>query len=95
MPKGLGMVPVAGVEPARCCHRWILSDTEKADFDGTWRTLEVAGEDALPRISQQKCPQNGEKPRLRLLIRAPGPSRKENRKSEVARRPKPKSATEK
>ena len=39
----LELVPVAGLEPARCRHRWILSHTPFRCFLGIDMYLEVAG----------------------------------------------------
>jgi len=57
--------------------------------------LEVVGEDALPRFFKEKCPQNGQKALLGLLIRALSPLGTKKRKSEVVRRSSNKSATKK
>ena len=75
--------------------RRILSDRGKAEADGTWRPLEVVGEDAFPRFFQGKSPQNGQKALLGLLIRALSPIGTKNRKSEVVPRSPSKSATKK
>jgi len=57
--------------------------------------LEVVGEDAFPRLFRGKCPQNGQKALLGLLIRALSPLGTKNRKSEVVPRSPTKSATKK
>ena len=90
-----GLVPLTGVEPVRYRYRRILSDRGNAEAGRTWRPMEVVGEDAFPRFFRGKCPQNGQKALLGLLIRALSPFGTKKRKSEVVPRSSNKSANKK
>ena len=49
------VVPLTGLEPVRYRYRRILSDRAKAEAGGTWRPLEVAGEDGKPVFSRKNA----------------------------------------